>query len=179
MHFEWRETDQLIKEMNGTATPTGHTARSEGPLLVTRVCVCVCNVPLYHLRPPLLYHPPHTHHTSIKAFPFACPCTLLAPGSPSLCVFNLQEMFPLMLVLIWCSGYSFHLVELKDLERRVIPSSACWESFNPLLAVYVALEDKLHLSHLSTAVLREMLLMILTDLETEGIVSFISVHPVV
>lgn len=54
------------------------------------------------VSPPLFIHLPSTHQLNL--FPLARSCTILAPYLPSRSLseflFNLQEMFPLMGVLI-------------------------------------------------------------------------------
>lgn len=75
--------------------------------------------PLQH--PHLFIHLSSTHQ--LNPFPLARSGTILAPYLPSVSLseflFNLQEMFPLMGLLIWCCASCFYLQELKEvLERR-------------------------------------------------------------
>lgn len=75
--------------------------------------------PLQH--PHLFIHLSSTHQ--LNPSPLARSGTILAPYLPSVSLseflFNLQEMFPLMGLLIWCCASCFYLQELKEvLERR-------------------------------------------------------------
>lgn len=70
--------------------------------------------------PTLFIHPSSTHQLNL--FPLAGSCTILAPYLPSLplseFLFNLQEMLPLMGLLIWCCASCFYLQELKEVRER-------------------------------------------------------------
>lgn len=77
--------------------------------------------PHYNIvNPHLFIHLPSTHQLNL--FPLARSCTILAPCLPSLSLseflFNLQEMFPLMGLLIWCCASCFYLQELKEVLGR-------------------------------------------------------------
>ena len=78
--------------------------------------------PHYNIIIPYLFiHLLSTHQ--LNPFPLARPCTLLASSLPSVSLseflFNLQDMFLLMDLSIWCCASCFYLQELKGvLERR-------------------------------------------------------------